>query len=149
MAKKKILLSMPAFPNSQEEPFIITSLATGNYNCIAWVVGDTERFYWPSTEPYFYWHPNVSTEETIEAFVSFFQQYGYVICENSNLEKDFSKIALFAKDNTPTHAALQLPNGLWTSKLGILEDVSHSLYAISGGLYGDVTLVMKRTKQLL
>ncbi len=62
-------------------------------------------------------------------------------------EKGFIKIALFAKDNIPTHAARQLPNGLWTSKLGILEDVRHSLSAISGGIYGSVVVVMKRKSQ--
>ena len=144
MAKRKSLLTLPSFPNSKVEPFVITSSATGNYNCIAWASEDTEHFYWPIPEPFFSWHNDAIQEETIEAFVSFFQLCGYVICEHGKKEKGVTKVALFAKDNIPTHAARQLPNGSWTSKLGILEDVRHSLFAISEGLYGDVVLYLKR-----
>ena len=144
MAKRKSLLTLPSFPNSKVEPFVITSSATGNYNCIAWASEDTEHFYWPIPEPFFSWHNDAIQEETIEAFVSFFQLYGYIICEHDKKEKGVTKVALFAKDNIPTHAARQLPNGSWTSKLGILEDVRHSLFAISEGLYGDVVLYLKR-----
>ena len=42
------------------------------------------------------------------------------------------KIALFGKLNPadgstiPTHAALQLESGEWTSKMGPLEDINHT-----------------------
>jgi hypothetical protein len=39
----------------------------------------------------------------------------------------------------PTHAALQLESGDWTSKLGDFEDISHStIEAVSGPVYGRV-----------
>lgn len=42
MAKNKYL-SLDALPNSQLEPLIITSMATGDYNCIAWVLEDVRH----------------------------------------------------------------------------------------------------------
>jgi hypothetical protein len=44
-----------------------------------------------------------------------------------------------------THAARQLDNGKWTSKLGQLEDIEHeSLEALSGAVYGSVVQVLKK-----
>lgn len=44
-----------------------------------------------------------------------------------------------------THAARQLPNGLWTSKLGQLEDITHATpQVIAGSDYGEVMQFMKR-----
>jgi hypothetical protein len=143
MAKKKYL-SLDSLPNSYIEPLVITSIATGDYNCIAWALENTTRFYWTGPKEFFYWEEGLSREESIDSFVQLFTKYGYTICPNALKEKGFIKIALFAKDGVPTHAARQLPNGLWTSKLGILEDVRHTLSAISGGIYGSVVLVMKK-----
>lgn len=142
MAKK--YLSLDAFPNSYVEPFVITSMASGEYNCIAWALEDTTRFYWTGPQEFFYWPANLPREESIESFIQLFSQQGYEICPNTLKEKGFTKIALFTYESIPTHAARQLPNGLWTSKLGILEDVRHTLSAISGGLYGSIALIMKK-----
>ncbi|MCY7407984.1 MAG: hypothetical protein LH631_11575, partial [Alkalinema sp. CAN_BIN05] len=46
-------------------------------------------------------------------------------------------------DARPQHVARQLPNGLWTSKLGRLEDIEHELDGLSGDLYGTVQKFMK------
>ncbi|MCG8587287.1 MAG: hypothetical protein MI757_21490 [Pirellulales bacterium] len=44
-----------------------------------------------------------------------------------------------------THAARQLPDGRWTSKLGKAEDIEHdSANDVAGGLYGEVVEFMKR-----
>lgn len=141
---RKKYLSLDALPNSFVEPLVVASSATGNYNCIAWALEDTTHFYWTGPEEFFYWESDLVREETIDCFVQLFARYGYNICNNALKERGFTKIALFAKDNVPTHAARQLPNGLWTSKLGILEDVEHSLFAISDGIYGSVALILKK-----
>jgi hypothetical protein len=47
---------------------------------------------------------------------------------------------------SPTHAARQLDNGRWTSKLGELEDIEHSLRDLEGAAYGTVVQVMKRPR---
>ncbi len=69
---------------------------------------------------------------------------GYEECEDGSHEPGFEKIALYAKDAEPTHAARQLPDGRWTSKLGKLEDIAHSLEGLAECLYGEIVLFMKR-----
>jgi hypothetical protein len=86
---------------------------------------------------------------TVAAFLKAFESVGYVRCKNGKLEKGFEKIALFAKKATsglePTHAARQLPDGKWTSKLGKLEDIEHNKPShVSGPAYGDAVHYMKR-----
>ena len=74
-----------------------------------------------------------------------FQALGYETCDTGVLEAGFLKVALYAQGSLYTHAARQLPNGKWTSKLGRLEDVEHdSPEDLAGGVYGMVTGFMKR-----
>jgi hypothetical protein len=48
----------------------------------------------------------------------------------------------------PRHAARQLPNGRWASKLGREDDVEHdSEKGVSGDNYGTVVAYMKRPAQ--
>jgi hypothetical protein len=139
-------LSLDSFPNSREEPFEITSPASRQYNCIAWAMQDPTRFYWPIPESAFYWPSSVPRAETLEAFIQLFQSIGYELCEQGESEEGFQKVALFEKDNKPTHAARQLLDGRWTSKLGSHIDVSHSLSAMEGGFYGNVNFFLKRKR---
>jgi len=74
-----------------------------------------------------------------------FESLGYVPCEGSQLEPGFEKVALYAAGMFYTHAARQLPNGLWTSKLGKAEDIEHDAPDdLAGGLYGEVVQIMRR-----
>ncbi len=43
MAKKYI--SLDVLPATLAEPLEVTSVATGNYNCIAWALENTSLFY--------------------------------------------------------------------------------------------------------
>lgn len=62
-------------------------------------------------------------------------------------ENGYTKIALYAIDGEITHAARQLDNGLWTSKLGPLNDIQHgNPEVIEGGFYGKVAVYMKKKK---
>ena len=140
----KQFLTLPAFPNSALEPLEVTSIATGNYNCIAWALEETYRNYWVQPEDFFDWLPSVPHLETLESFIAFFKTAGYDVCDSDQPEPGFQKIAFFVKDGLPTHAARQLSDGTWTSKLGVLEDVRHSLFSVSGGLYGEVAVVLRR-----
>jgi hypothetical protein len=63
---------------------------------------------------------------------------------DDSLEPGFEKIALYALAGLPKHAARQLPNGRWTSKLGELEDVEHLVDGLVGTWYGGVIQVLKR-----
>jgi hypothetical protein len=135
------------FPGLRDTPYRVTSPATRDYNCIAWAAGDTSHWWWPDVDPdddAVFWPPGVPAEETLAAFVAAFATLGYAPCPGEEYEPGFEKVALFARDGIPTHAARQLPDGRWTSKLGMSEDIEHDLHAISGELYGTVLLVLRR-----
>ena len=135
------------FPNIQKDHFIITSPETTYYNCIAWACDDNEKWYWPDAEEILYWPENVPREETVDAFILLFASLGYSICENPSLEEDHLKIALYCSAlGKPTHAARQLPDGTWTSKLGRGHDVLHTLDCLSSVVYGEVAVFMKRLR---
>lgn len=74
------------------------------------------------------------------------QIFGYTHCEDGTLEEGCEKVAIYAdSDGSLTHAARQLLNGQWTSKMGDLEDITHTdVNAVSGPLYGQVVRFMKR-----
>jgi hypothetical protein len=150
-----------SFPKLSAAGYDWTSDATGppntpgTYNCIAWAAGDTKHdFWWPV---YGYWPLFwVRREATVLCFVKTFRWLGYRLCEHSNREVLYDKLALYAIhkshrpmpipqslpdfiDWEPTHMARQLKDGSWTSKCGRNEDITHfTLDALEsyGPLYG-------------
>src|SRR5438045_6954499 len=111
------------FPGLTGGGYQVTSPRDGDYNCIAWAAGDTHTWWWPAQAVgREYWPPGVPRERTRDAFVAVFASLGYRLCEGEVWEAGYEKIALFAdQDGRPTHAARQLPNGRWSSKLGKAE----------------------------
>ena len=136
------------FPKLQRAPFRVTSPPDPAYNCIAWAAGDTNDWWWPLENPEdAYWPEGVLRTRTLESFRDVFATLGYTVCAGERSEVDADKIALFADGlGIPTHAARQLPNGRWTSKLGSGEDIEHELHDLEGDLYGKVVLVMRRPR---
>jgi hypothetical protein len=132
------------FPGLHDSTYQITSPSTGDYNCIAWAAGDVGRWWWPDLAGKRYWPAGVPRDETVAAFQDAFHTLGFVVCAGDGLEPGVEKIALFADDEGPQHAARQLPNGRWTSKLGELEDIEHTLRELEGVDYGKVVAVMQR-----
>ena len=136
------------FPNLASSGFEITSPPTKEYNCIAWAANEDDRWWWPDKNEQAYWPRNAPREVTLVAFVRAFQTIGYEPCESAHLEPRFEKIAIFVSaTKRPTHAARQLPNGMWTSKLGDGFDISHELDGISGfegRSYGTIAHILKR-----
>lgn len=133
------------FPNSKKNPFIITSQASTYYNCIAWACEITDRCMWPDVRGRYTWPKGIPQDITIYAFIKLFESYGYSACDNGRLEESYQKIAIYADNqDVPTHAARQLPNGNWTSKLGDQIDVEHSLEAMENGFYGNIKLFMRK-----
>jgi len=89
----------------------------------------------------------------MEAFVYAYETLGYKLCYDNSLESGIEKIAIFGKNNPadgstiPTHAALQLESGEWTSKMGPLEDISHTTVdAVNGPVYGKPIYYMSRPR---
>jgi hypothetical protein len=56
----------------------------------------------------------------------------------------YLKVALYESNGFYTHAARQLPDGRWTSKLGKAEDIEHDdPHAVAGGIYGEVARYLR------
>ena len=134
------------FPNLASTGYAVTSPATSTYNCIAWAVGVTDDWWWPDPMDVSAWPAGVPREETVDAFVEAFQSLGFIQCPDDALETGYEKVALYADGKLPKHAARQLLNGRWTSKLGPLEDIEHSLDGLAGALYGSVVQILKRPR---
>jgi hypothetical protein len=136
-----------AFPHLREAPYEITSPADPSYNCIAWAVGENERWWWPSSQAF--WPQGVSLRPTLDAFVEAFSYQGYERCGDSSLEDGWEKVVIYAReDQRPTHVARQLTDGKWTSKLGKDVDISHAnLDCICGNKYGKPVVIMRRRRE--
>jgi hypothetical protein len=114
------------FPNLKESDYQKTSDDTEDYNCLAWAVNDDSKKWDPDELEQNYWPPGVPREVEIEAFRAAFRTKGFEDCDNALLEDGIEKLAIYATSNgKPTHAARQLENGKWTSKLGNCEDIEH------------------------
>ena len=136
------------FPNLTSSNSRKTSDATWDYNCIAWAAGDTSQPWWPDAGGDGYWPEGVPREETVDAFIAAYQSIGYTSCANGDCEDGVEKIAIYANANgRPTHAARQLPNGKWTSKLGQLQDIEHeSLTDLADSDYGIAIRFLERPR---
>lgn len=150
---------MPGSWPQHELPFLtdqnchVTSPATNRYNCLAWAAGENRRNWWPDPAGIGYWPATVRREVSIGAFVDAYGTLGFRLCFDGTLEEGLQKIAIFGKgvmgSEIPTHAALQLENGRWTSKLGPCEDIEHATPdAVNGPVYGTVVCYMVRPRPL-
>ena len=136
----------PWIPNA--ENIRITSAEDEGYNCFAWAVGDTSHWIDP-TDPNT-WPGDISNENTVPALFELFAKAGYQPCQDGSLEDGYEKIVIYALDGEPTHAARQLRNGLWTSKLGKHEDIDHAtpeeLQGDEWDQYGRISGFMSRPR---
>ncbi len=67
MGKKQITtLTSPHFPNSFTSPFLITSEEDDTYNCMAWSVHDTER--WWDWEEDAFWIEGIARDGKLTTF---------------------------------------------------------------------------------
>jgi len=139
-------LFLKEFPNNANDPFIKTSEVTPTYNCIAWAAGDSTQWYEPDPMGFYFWPRNIPRQYSVEAYVMVYESMGYKPCDNGAFENEFEKVAVFSKNGKPTHAARQLSDGKWTSKLGKNIDISHSIESMEGGQYGDVHQFLKRNR---
>ena len=145
-------------PGLRSSEFSITSPPTDDYNCIAWAVGETARWwspiddddddhYWPAGLPRYSEDAPVSVEDVASALA----MVGFTECQGAEAEDGYEKIAIFADEDEFTHVARQLPTDRWTSKLGESWDIEHELEAVAGTQspwrsfrYGEIVLIMRR-----
>lgn len=133
-------------PTSPVDPF---------YNCIGYAAGDDRRWWWPklpgrAERPTRYWPENAPHAETVAAFVAAYSSVGYASCKDGTYEAGFEKIAIFINSKgVVKHAARQLDDKYWTSKMGGNEDIRHELKAVAGSKYGHPKAFLKRPKKNL
>lgn len=146
------------FPNLRTDAgFKITSPETDRYNCIAWACERNDLWIWPPLAGMppaenEYWPDGIPEDIDVSSFVKVFQHFGFERCENDKYEEGYTKIALYvyADSTICSHAARQLRDGTWTSKLGFSNDIIHSEpQSISGPFYGNVYCFMKRNREIL
>jgi hypothetical protein len=134
------------FPKLRPGDYSVDSPATRRYNCIAWAAGVALRCWWPVHHPRYDW-PIEPRVESLEGFIQAFRTLGYELCDDSSSEAGYEKVAIYADEgDIPTHMARQLESGLWTSKCGDLEDITHSLDGLEGDAYGRVAQVLRRRR---
>ena len=132
------------FPNLTNKNHSIASKVTDNYNCIAWSLGVNDRWMWPRDLNSF-WPSVVAEEDELEAVIQLYLDRGYEKCGSSELEEEYKKVAIYVKEDKPSHAALQLGSGRWTSKLGSLQDIEHdTLEVLEGESYGKAIILLKK-----
>jgi hypothetical protein len=91
------------------------------------------------------WPDGIPDDGSVLAAIRFFEHFGYTRAANSELEKGVQKIVIYGDDQGYTHAARQLTNGRWSSKLGKLQDIEHDkLENLFGHLYGSVVQIMEK-----
>jgi len=133
------------WPHLVSEGYTVSSTATWDYNCIAFAAGVETEWWWPDADGQAKWPASVKREERLERFAEAFETLGYQVCEGDLLEPGYEKIAIYVREGVPTHAAKQLPDGTWKSKLGSWEDIEHrTLKAVEDYVYGKAVLCLKR-----
>jgi len=92
-----------------------------------------------------YWPPGVPREENLDAFVRAYGLLGYIELSDATVEPGRQKVAIYTGSNgNPTHAARQLSDGWWASKLGPQIDIEHEFSALDGPAYGTVAVILAR-----
>jgi hypothetical protein len=125
------------FPNLARSHYRITSPSTPRYNCIAWAADRTDRWWEPVEGEQYFWPPGATFEYGLEPYTEAFEAIGYERCPTPDPELGYRKVALYARGDIAYHAAKQLVNGMWSSKLGDGKDIVHEhLEAIEGPEYG-------------
>ncbi len=136
------------FPKLDSQNHRITSDETPRYNCVAWAANDSSR--WWDHVPGYYWPDGLPRDESVEAYVGLFRRLGFELCDNSEPEPGFEKIAVYGKAGKFSHVARLLESGNWTSKLGTLEDIEHddldSLTKDLDNSYGQPLVFLRRAK---
>ncbi len=134
------------WPNLTDENHAITSPATDNYNCIAWACELGDKWMWPGTLDS-YWPAGVVGRDELETIIQLYLDSSYEECESGEREEGYKKVAIYVNQNGPTHVALQLDSGHWTSKLGRLEDIEHDTpETLEGDFYGRAIILLRKPR---
>jgi len=134
------------WPLLKDDNHTIRSNYNADYNCIAYAANYDSKLWWPGVPicKYSHWPKGTPNKPTLEAFVIAYKSIGFAPCgEDSSLEDQFEKVVIYSITDEVKHAARQLKNGIWVSKLGEAEDIEHDLDALDGPFYGNRVLFLK------
>ncbi len=134
----------------QSAPFIVESESTSDYNCIAWAMGDCTRPWSPSISGGYYWPSDLPIGiPAVEVVEELFRRAGYSAAESPQLLPGIEKVAIYADEwREVRHAARQLDDGSWVSKMGDLADIRHDeLEPVEGPIFGKVVMIMQRPRR--
>ena len=132
------------FPNLRGTDWSITSHCDARYNCIAWAADETHVAWWPDPYKIAYWPAEAPREVSVEAFIRAFETIGYMRGATDQLHAGFEKVAIYALNGEPKHAAKQTLAGKWSSKLGKEVDIEHEWNGLDDTIYGKIVHVLKR-----
>ena len=136
-------LFINGFPNLYGEGFEIVDQPSNRYNCIAYAAADTSEWWWP--DGINYWPPWATRDNRMESLEEVFAGLGYEQCDDSDPEDGYQKVALYEIQSGFQHAAAQMPNGRWRSKMGRGPVIEHrNPDSLSSGIYGNPTIFMRR-----
>ncbi|PWU12613.1 MAG: hypothetical protein C5B50_21195 [Verrucomicrobia bacterium] len=143
------------FPGLSASDYEVTSPEDSAYNCIAWAAGhgNTQEWWDPfSVGCGYHWPDGLPRNARLDNFIELFAlKGGYVPCDSPEQESGVEKLAVYVdRGGEVTHAARQLEDGSWTSKLGEWEDIRHeTLEALCGDepAYGSVGRILSRPRR--
>ena len=135
------------FPGLRFPPASILAGPDGNYNCIGWAAGHTVNWWEPSGDHRNYWPPDCREGFTVEFYIEAFATQGYAVCDDGELQSGVEKVAIMATDGVVLHMMKQDGIGVWSSKLGRFERISHGLHDLVGDAYGRIHTFLSRPRQ--
>ena len=131
------------FPRLAADGYRLTSDPSEEQNCIGHAA-DRPGEWWDPAEDTI-WPDGVPRDYNVDSLVAVFLTLGYTLCDSGTHEVGYEKVAIYSDDDEYTHAARQLADGSWTSKLGPDDDIVHPTpESLAGGTYGNVVRMLKR-----
>jgi hypothetical protein len=112
-------------------------------------MGDCSKPWSPALTGGYYWPPDLPVGIPVVGVVAeVFRRVGYTATGNREHQLAVEKVAIYADEwREVRHAARQLADGLWVSKMGDLADIRHeTLEPLEGPLFGQVVLIMERPR---
>lgn len=138
------------FPNLKDMAWAVTSTPSDDYNCIAFAAGIDHQWWEPGPRQLgYYWPDGVPWTYEPAVLMLAYSKHGFAWTPDDTLEQGFEKLAIYvhSEKDEYEHAAKQLSDGRWGSKLGPDEDIEHErLDGLAGPRpgYGVVKYFMKR-----
>lgn len=140
-------------PGLRHSPYTLKSPRDPGYNCIAYAVGDLQNWWDDLGVPDsvrvngYYWPPGIPNAGTVAGWIKVFEIHGYTATDDSSLEPEYEKVAIYGSDIGAEHVARQKASGVWVSKMGKGVDIEHTLEGLQGDFPGTVIKIMKRKCQ--